>query len=233
MDPTEAQIKLYAKELKLPTFSHYDEVLQHLGTSATYTDLIITMMANELNARRDGRVARRMKAAGFPYLKTLAEFDIKQLNKSVSPAFLNELATCQFVKDGRNIIMIGNPGRGKTHLAIALGIKACYESMRVIYKNAANLATELTEAKSEQRLGKLQKTLASADLLILDDISYITFNKAESELLFKVISDRSELGSTIITSNVPFSKWNEHFENNALVGALIDRITYKAYVLDL
>ncbi len=233
MEPTEAQIKKYAKELKLPTFSHYDEVLQHLGTGATYTDLIIAMMSKESNARKDGRVARRIKAAGFPYIKTLAEFDMKYLNKSVSPAFLNELATCQFIRDRKNVIMIGNPGRGKTHLAIALGVKACHESMRVIYRNAANLATELTEAQDEHRLGKLQKTIASADLLILDDIGYVSFNKAQSELLFKAISSRSELGSTIITTNVPFSKWNELFESNALVGALIDRITYKAYVLDM
>lgn len=174
-----------------------------------------------------------MKAAGFPYQKTLDEFDVKQLNSSVSPVFLNELASCQFIRERQNIVMIGNPGRGKTHLAIALGLKACTQGFHVLFKNAASLSTELCEAKDHYRLGKLERTLEKADLLILDERSYLSFNRHQSELLFKVISERSEKGSTIVTTNLPFSQWTDLFENTTMVAALIDRLTFRSHVLDM
>ena len=168
---------------------------------------------------------------GFPYLKTMEEFDCSQLNDAVSPLFLQELASCQFIK--KHNVMIGNPGRGKTHLAITLGFKACADGYNVLFKNAATLYTELCEAKDNYRLGKLERNLAKADLLILDELSYLSFNRHQSELLFKVISDRSEKSSTIVTTNLPFSKWTELFENTTMVAALIDRLTFRSYVLDM
>ena len=129
--------------------------------------------------------------------------------------------------------MIGNPGRGKTHLAIALGLQACVHGFRVLFKNAATLSTELCEAKDNYQLGKLEKSLWRADLLILDQLSYLSFNRHQSELLYKVISDRSEQGSTIVTTNLPFSRWTELFENTTMVAALIDRLTYRSHILDM
>ena len=104
---------------------------------------------------------------------------------------------------------------------------------RVLFKNAATLSTELCEAKDLYRLGKLERSLAKADLLILDELSYLSFNRHQSELLFKVISDRTEKSSTIVTTNLPFSKWTELFENTTMVAALIDRITFRSHVLDM
>ena len=132
--------------------------------------------------------------------------------------------------------MIGNPGRGKTHLAIALGLKACTQGYNVLFKNAATLSTELCEAKDNYhlgKLGKLERTLAKADLLILDELSNLSFNRHQSELLFKVISDRSEKSSTIVTTNLPFSKWTDLFENTTMVAALIDRLTFHSHVMDM
>ena len=156
-----------------------------------------------------------------------------QLNPSVSPVFLRELASCKFIADRQNIVMIGNPGRGKTHIAIALGIKACLQGYRVLFKNASTLSTELTEARDNYQLGRLERQLAKTDLLILDELSYLSFNKFESDLLFKVISDRSERTSTIVTTNLPFSKWTDLFENTTMVAALVDRLTYRSHVLDM
>lgn len=130
-------------------------------------------------------------------------------------------------------IMIGNPGRGKTHLSIALGLKACTQGYNVLFKNAATLSTELCGTKDNYRLGKLERTLAKADLLILDELSYLSFNRHQSELLFKVISDRSEKSSTIVTTNLPFSKWTDLFENTTMVAALIDRLTFRSHILDM
>lgn len=103
----------------------------------------------------------------------------------------------------------------------------------MLFKNAATLSTELCEAKDNYRLGKLERTLAKADLLILDELSYLSFNRHQSELLFKVISDRSEKSSTIVTTNLPFSKWTDLFENTTMVAALIDRLTFRSHVLDM
>jgi len=146
---------------------------------------------------------------------------------------VRELGTCKFVQNKENIVMIGNLGRGKTHLSIAFGLRACALGYKVLFKNASTLSTELYEAKDQLRLIKLERSLASADLLILDELSYISFNRDQSELLFKVISDRSERGSTIVTTNLPFSRWTELFENATMVAALVDRLTYQSSVMDM
>ena len=233
MNPNAELIRLYAKQLKIPTFAEYAEVLRRADPSADFTELLLELMKAETESRQENQNRRRLKAAGFPYLKTMEEFDCSQLNDAVSPMFLNELASCQFISDRQNVVMIGNPGRGKTHLSIALGLKACAQGYNVLFKNAATLSTELCEANDNYLLGKLERTLAKADLLILDELSYLSFNRHQSELLFKVISDRSEKSSTIVTTNLPFSKWTDLFENTTMVAALIDRLTFRSHVLDM
>lgn len=233
IDLVDEQIRLYAKQLKIPTFANYERVLRQAEPSLGLSELLLVLMQTECEARQENQFRRRLKAAGFPYQKTLDEFDLSQLNPTVSPAFLHELASCQFIQDRRNIVMIGNPGRGKTHLAIALGLKACCQGYSVLFKNAASLSTELCEAKDHYSLGKLERTLSRADLLILDELSYLSFNRHQSELLFKVISDRSEKSSTIVTTNLPFSRWTELFENSTMVAAMVDRLTFHSHVLDM
>lgn len=233
MNTTSEMIRLYARQLKIPTFAEYEEILRQADPSADFGTLLLELMKTETASRQENQNKRRLKTAGFPYLKTLDEFDCSQLNEAVSPLFLNELASCQFIRQRQNVVMIGNPGRGKTHLSIALGLKACSQGFNVLFKNAATLSTELCEARDNYRLGKLERTLAKADLLILDELSYLSFNRHQSELLFKVISDRSEKGSTIVTTNLPFSKWTDLFENTTMVAALIDRLTFRSHVLDM
>ena len=129
--------------------------------------------------------------------------------------------------------MLGNPGRGKTHMAIGIGLKACSLGFDVLFRNASALATELTEAKDNYALGKLEKKIQKADLLILDEMGYVSFDRFQSELLFKVIADRSERGSVIVTTNLPFSEWTTLFENSAMVAALVDRLTFQSFILDM
>ncbi len=233
MNLTEEQIRLYAKQLKIPTFGDYVQTLRHADPTADFGSLLLELMQAESASRQENQNRRRLKTAAFPYQKTLDEFDCSQLNGSVSPVFLAELASCQFVAERQNVVMIGNPGRGKTHLAIALGLSACTQGYHVLFKNAATLSTELCEAKDHYQLGKLERTLRKADLLILDELSYLSFNRHQSELLFKVISDRSEKSSTIVTTNLPFSQWTDLFENTTMVAALIDRLTFRSHVLDM
>ena len=233
MNVKEEQIRLMAKQLKIPTFAEYRDMLRQAPPEAGFEDLLLDLMHKESLSRQVNQNRRRLKAADFPFVKTMDEFDFSELNERVSPVFLNELASCQFIQDRKNIVMIGNPGRGKTHLAIALGLKACSLGFRVLFKNAATLSTELCEAKDHYQLGKLERSLEKADLLILDELSYLSFNRTQSELLFKVISDRSEKSSTIVTTNLPFSRWTELFENTTMVAALIDRLTFRSHVLDM
>lgn len=233
IDSREEQIRMLARQLKIPTFGNYSNILRQCKSDADFSDLLLELMLAESASRQENQTKRRLKVAGFPFQKTLDEFDMSQLNDSVSPAFLRELASCKFIQERKNIVMIGNPGRGKTHIAIALGIRACLQGFRVLFKNASTLSVELTEARDNYQLGKLERQLEKTDLLILDELSYLSFNRYESDLLFKVLSDRSERTSTIVTTNLPFSRWTELFENTTMVSALVDRLTFRSHVLDM
>lgn len=233
IDTKEEQIRLYAKQLKIPTFACYLDVVRQLAPSADYSEFLLELMIAESGSRQENQTKRRLKAAGFPLHKTLDDFDMSQLNPSVSPVFLRELSSCRFIDERKNIVMIGNPGRGKTHIAIALGVKACLLGFRVLFRSATMLSTELAEARDSYQLRKLERQLAKTDLLILDELSYLKFNKYESDLLFRILSERSERTSTIVTTNLPFSQWTELFENTTMVAALVDRLTYRSHVLDM
>ncbi|NLB94058.1 MAG: ATP-binding protein, partial [Bacteroidales bacterium] len=219
--PIAEQIKIYAKYLKIPTFSEYQSVLRTMGPESRFEDILLELMKVESTQRQENQFMRRLKAAAFPYHKTLDELDLSRYNGTITEVFLNELASCKFIEEKKNIVMMSNPGRGKTHLAIGLGLKACSLGFNVLFKSAAGLSTELIEARDDYSLGKLEKRIKRADLLVLDELGYISFNRYQSELLFKVISDRSERGSVIVTTNLPFSKWTELFENTVMVAALI------------
>lgn len=232
-DPTYEQIKLLSKQLKVPTFAQYADVIRKAGPDAGFDRLLLTLMQKEHEHRQENNNRRRLKQACFPYTKTLDELDVSRYDGKISDVFINELASCRFIDEKKNLVMIGNPGRGKTHIAIGIGLKACASGMSVLFKNASSLSTELTEAKDNYSLGKLEKKIRNVDLLILDEMGYVSFDRYQSELLFKVIADRSERGSIIVTTNLAFSEWTDLFENSAMVAALVDRLTFKSYILDM
>lgn len=233
VDPVQEQIRLYARQLKLPTFAKYADVLRRARPDARFDELLLELMKTESAQRQENQNRKRLKAADFPYTKTLEELDLSRYGGNLSDVFVHELASCRFISEKKNVVMVGNPGRGKTHMAIGLGLKACVLGLSVLFKNTSTLSTELAEAKDHYVLGKLEKRIRQADLLILDEMSYVRFDRFQSELLFKVISDRSERGSVIVTTNLSFSQWPELFENTAMVAALVDRLTFKSYVLDM
>lgn len=225
-------ISLYCKQLKLPTFCDYENTIRQLDSNMSYEDFLLELLRTETEQRQANNQKRRIKAAKYPYIKTLDEFDTSRL-KHVKEPFVFELAGCDYIDKHQNIVMIGNPGTGKTHLAISLGLKACTCGYSVKFYTAASLATELVEASEYKRLTKLEKQIAKVDLLILDELSYLSFNRHQSDLLFKIISDRSEKGSVIITTNLEFSRWTELFDNATMVAALVDRITFRSHVLNM
>lgn len=232
MNLTAQTIELYAKQLRTPAFNHYEDVIRQLGPDKGYEDFLIALMKMELDSRLESNRRRKIRAAGFPYIKTMDELDCSRF-EHLNEAFIRELASCDFVSKRQNIVMIGNPGTGKTHLSIALGIKACMQGMNVKFYTAANLSNELIEAQEYKKLLKTEKQIAKAELLIIDELSYLTFNRHQSELLFKVIADRSERQSVIISTNLKFSDWITMFENTTMVTALIDRLTFRSHVLNM
>ena len=225
-------IKLYSRQLKVPTFNNYEKIIRQLSPDDGYEQFLIELMKQEVAERSVTGQKRRIKAAKFPSLKTLDEFDMTRL-ENVSESTIRQLASCDFIKQRQNIVMIGNPGSGKTHLSIALGMNACEAGYRVKFYTAVNLAAELAEAVQMNRLSRLEKNLSKIDLLIIDELSYLTFNRYQSEMLFQIISERSERASVIISTNLEFSEWTQLFENEMMLAALIDRVTFRSFVLNM
>ena len=225
-------IELYAKQLRLPTFNHYENVIRQLESNKSYEEFLLALMKIELDSRMESGQRRKIKAANFPYIKTIDELDCGYF-EHLTEAFIHELGSCNFISKRQNIVMIGNPGTGKSHLSIALGVKACMQGMNVKFYTAANLSNELIEAQEYKKLLKIEKQLAKTDLLIIDELSYLTFNRHQSELLFKVIADRAERRSVIVSTNLKFSDWVTMFENTTMVTALIDRLTFRSHVLNM
>lgn len=232
LNVTGEAISLYCKQLKLPTFNNYEDVIRQLDKDKSYADFLLQLLKLESLQRQENNQKCHIKAAKYPYVKTIDDYDLSRL-KHVKEPFIWELAGCDYIDKNQNVIMIRNSGTGKTHLAIGLGMKACMNGYSVRFYTAATLATELVEASDYKRLTKLERQLSGVDLLIIDELSYLSFNRHQSDLLFKVISDRSEKGSIIISTNLEFSKWTELFDNLTMVSVLVDHITFRSHVLNM
>lgn len=226
-------IKLYAKQLKLPTLVNCEDLLRQASEDGwSYDRLLAEALLREINQRSENQHKRRLRAARFPLAKSLDTFNFANL-PNLKEALVWQLASGEFIDRRENIIMIGNPGTGKTHLSIGLGRRLCQHGYRVRFYTAANLVTELSEAQQERKLSRLERSLEKFDLLIVDELSYLTFSKSHAELLFHILSDRNERGSVMITTNLEFSRWTEIFPNEMLTAALIDRLTHNAHILNM
>ena len=184
-------------------------------------------MAYKENGRKN-----RIKNASFPYKKYLDELKSEYLPEDCRRK-LKELKTLNFIDEGRNIILAGNPGTGKTHLSTGLGIEACNMGYKVYFTTVASLINELKESRSEKKLYTFEKRFEKYDMIVADELGYISFDKEGSELLFTFLSLRAERKSTIITTNLSFDRWNEIFNDAVLTAALIDRLTHKSYVINM
>jgi DNA replication protein DnaC len=181
--------------------------------------------------RQNRAMQRRIKAAKFPIIKTVDQFNFKA-QPSIKSALIKQLLTGEYIDAAENVLLIGNSGTGKTHLAIALGFAACSDGRKVRYFSVTNLVTQLLEKREERQLERFQKQLEKQDLLILDELGYVPFTKAGAELLFEVVSRAYERTSLIITTNLPFSEWIEVTGNERLTGAMLDRLTHKVHIVE-
>jgi DNA replication protein DnaC len=197
-----------------------------------YAEFLENLLDSEWLIRLDKLQQRRIKAAGFPVKKYLADFDRSKYDDVFVPKF-EALDTLEFIQNKENIILLGTSGAGKTHYASALGMEACMRGQSVLFAHVPNLVIELKEASGKNQMSSFRKRFERYDLVILDELGYVSMDKTGCDTLFNLISSRNDRGSIIVTSNLGFPRWEEIFKDPTLTEALIDRLAYKAHVLDI
>jgi len=201
-------------------------------TNMTYDEFLLEYLSREYELRRNNGIKTRLRQARFPVNKYLEDFDRSKYQSEFRLKF-DELETLSFIDRKENIILIGTPGSGKTHYSIALSTKAIMEGKSVLFVSVPNLIIELKEALSKHQLNAYKRKFEKYDLVILDELGYVSFDKSGSEILFNLLSNRNDKGSIIITSNLTFDRWNEIFNDTVLTGALVDRLAHKAHIMDI
>ena len=222
------------KELKLPGIrsSFNDESINAANDNLDYDKFLLNLLEREYELRISKRMQRRIRVANFPYKKYLEDLNGGDLPSDARNKF-KTLKRLDFIKNGHNVILAGNPGTGKTHMAIGLGIKACLEGFSVLFTTIPHLITELKETRSEKKLRAFENKFEKYDLVICDEFGYISFDKSGAEMLFTHLSLRAGRKSTIITTNLSFDRWSELFGDPVLTAAMVDRLTHKAYLVNM
>ena len=212
---------------------NYEMIIQEANhKDYTYEQFLEELLIGEVKQRKANSLTRRIRNAHFPY--TLHFIDFKTEHFSVElQRKIKHLETLDFIENKENIILVGNPGTGKTALSIALGYKACEMYKSVLFISVPLLMMEISEAMSSNQIINYKKRFEKYDLVILDELGYCSFSKEAGEILFNLLSSRNEVGSIIITSNLTIDKWNEVFKDNILTGAIVDRLTNKAHLIDM
>ena len=229
-----ALLKANLKQLRLPTMLAECEKLAREAAESNqpYTEYLLRLTELELAARSSNALASRIRQASFPMEKELDSFDFSA-SPSLNKQKILELSRCQWIAARSNCCFLGEPGTGKTHLAVALGLAACRQGYKVRFFTAAALVNRLEEAQKQYQLERLLAQLDRTDLLICDELGYLTFSRTGAELLFQVFADRYERKSLLITSNLPFGDWGQIFQGERMTAALLDRLTHHCEIFPM
>lgn len=221
------EISEYCKALRLSK-----NIVENCKTTEaeSYEEFLMKILKSEVEHRKEARTNLLLKRAGFNKLKTFRDYDFKEITLPES-LNLNDLKELSFLDNKENLIMYGNVGTGKTHLATALGVEACMNGKKVGFYTTAGLVNQLSESKSNGKLTSLLKKLKNLDLLICDEWGYVPLSREGSQLLFEVISDSYEKRSLIITTNLEFSKWANVFYDEKMTAAMLDRLVHYSHLL--
>ena len=227
-----AKLVELAKQLKLPMLAEYN---QYISKEANFMDNLLQLLEMEVLEKERRGIQRRTKAAGFPVIHTLDTFEVSSHRlPKLRMENVFELAECRYIYEKRNVIAIGNSGTGKTFIGIALGLEAIRRGYTVRFRRASDLVNQMSEAQNERQLSRYIKAINNCQVLVLDELGYLNFDLQGASLLFQVFAARYEVSSTIITTNVEFSKWPVFLGNDqALSTALVDRLIHRAEILNM
>ena len=231
MDKKQRLVEL-CRELRLPSIRHMVQEETSFKNPDEAFDVLLQVLLQERSDRFVRAKQNRIRAANFPQKKLLEELVEEALPEQAKQK-LPHLKTLEFIKEGQNIILAGSPGTGKTHMAIGLGMEACLAGYKVFFATVPSFINQVKEHRSERTLRSFELKLEKYDLVIIDELGYISFDKEGAELLFTHLSLRAGRKSTIITSNLPFLKWQEIFHDPVLTAALTDRLTHKSHVINM
>lgn len=232
-DATLMVLRANLKSLKLSTMARDMEVhlRQARESGIGYDEFLLELTTDELQARSENTLKRRIREAKFPLIKPVETFDLSE-TPDLDIRLFRELSSCEFIKEHKNVIFLGRSGAGKTHMATAIGIESCRNNYRTRFVTCYGMINELMEAREEKSLQRLLQRYARYDLLILDELGYIPFSKEGGELLFQVLAERHERGSVMITTNLGFADWTQVFGDPVITAALLDRLTHKAKIIN-
>jgi DNA replication protein DnaC len=228
------EITEYLRELHLPAMrSCFEEkARQAERETLSYEHYLLELLERECQERREHRIARLLKVSQLPLEKTMANFDMKRLPVKAARQ-VKTLLDGTFLDRRENVLAFGNPGSGKTHLLSALGQELIRQGRRVAFSTCVRLVQELLRAKKDLHLSRAIKKLAYYEALVIDDIGYVQQSREEMEVLFTLLAERYERGSVLITSNLPFSKWEVIFKDPMTTASAIDRLVHHSVILEL
>ncbi len=226
-------LKHHLEKLRLPTIRREWETAAAscANDGRDYGDFLLQLTERELIEREQRAAQRRIKSAKFPVIKTLEDFDFGA-QSSINETLVRQLTSGEYLDARENVLMIGNSGTGKTHLATALGFAACAQGKRVRFWSASALVTHMLEMREQRDLKRFFAQVEKHDLIILDELGYVPFSKAGAELLFEIVSRSYERLSLIVTTNLPFEQWIEVMGSERLTGALLDRLTHRVHIIE-